>query len=159
MTATTTTKPTMTDLMGAWTEALTKLRDAERADTLEDLATLERYLNERGWNWYDLFSCAYTDQGSRGLRLRSSALSRDRVERQDDGRSLNTDYELWNVGAALFGHLKWHRSGGALDGLMIAEFRTPREIREGLEWASVILQTVLHGHSPASNAWNRALGR
>ncbi len=156
---TTTTKPTMTDLMDAWSGALTRLRDAERADTLEDLATLERYLNERGWNWFDLFSCAYTDQGPRGLRLRSNAMTRDRVERQDDERSSDAAYQLWNVGAALHGTMKWHRSGGTLDGLVIAGFRTPREIQEGMEWVGVILQTVLHGHSPASNAWNRALGR
>ena len=144
------------DLMPAWREAIAKLeskRDQmslldEKADTtLDEIATVRTWLDEMGYAWSQLFGCAYTDRGG-SLRLRKQAKAR---------KSLLGHDALWNLGASLHAQLRWHRGSGQLDSIMYANWRTPRELRDGLETVAVILNAITYGNSPASDNWQRAL--
>jgi hypothetical protein len=150
------TKTIDNDLMPAWREANAKLRAkqsqlsllGEKSDsTLDEIATVDAWLNEQGYAWWQLFSCAYTDQGGR-LRLRKQAKPRKSMDGHD---------ALWNLGASLHAQLRWHRGNGQLDSIMYANWRIPSELRDGMETVAVVLNVITYGNSPASENWQHAL--
>ena len=90
-------------------------------------------------DWEELVREVYTDRGG-NLRRRKSM----RKTASESARSLA-------------GIMRWHFSGGTLDGYMIARFRVTEERFEEIENLGVILVQLTAGGSPAVNRWQRAL--
>lgn len=128
----TTTLTTVRELEDAVVAACQKLRATEDRDAIPDSDIPEDYEVTR---WLpDVF----TDRGTRGLRVRSSA------PKGSCGES-----------RAILGLLRWHTSGGNLDGLFIAQFQAGHNYGK-CETISVILRCLTGATtSPAIEAWKR----
>jgi hypothetical protein len=119
-------KVTLEDLQGRVRAGLAQLRDGEIP--AEEIPT-----DEEATAWV---ADAFTDQGGR-LRMRKSAKK---------GAS--------DQGNALRGMLRWHRSGGTLDGMMMARWTAGRDAGKVDTLATLVL--ILSGErSSALAAWER----